>query len=43
MAHRTRSYRRQVYRPTAPRYAWARVRRVHVRRTLRALEALIRR
>jgi len=43
MAHQTRSYRREVYRPSAPRYAWARVRRGQVRRALQALEALYRR
>ncbi len=43
MAHQTRFFRRQVYRPPTARYAWARVRRVHVRRALRALEALTRR
>jgi hypothetical protein len=42
MAHQTRSFRREIYRPTLPRYAWARVRRSHVRRALQALEALYR-
>lgn len=43
MAHQTRFYRREVYRPASPRYAWSRVRRGQVRRALRALEALVRR
>jgi hypothetical protein len=43
MAHQTRFYRREVFRPAPPRFAWARVRRGQVRRALRALEALYRR
>jgi hypothetical protein len=43
MAHQTRFYRREVYRPVSPRTAWAKVRRGQVRRALRALEALYRR
>ncbi len=43
MAHPTRFFRRQIYRPSRERYSWRVVRRSHVRRTLQALEALYRR
>jgi hypothetical protein len=43
MAHPTRFFRRQIYRPSGARYAWRVVRRSHVRRALQALEALYRR
>ncbi|HUR39407.1 MAG TPA: hypothetical protein VM222_07930 [Planctomycetota bacterium] len=37
MAHQTRFFRRQIYRPSPERYAWSRVRRSHVRRAIQAL------
>ena len=43
MAHSTRFFRRQIYRPSRERYSWRVVRRSHVRRALQALEALYRR
>jgi hypothetical protein len=43
MAHPTRFFRRQMYRPSGARYSWSVVRRSHVRCALRALEALYRR
>ena len=42
MAHQTRFFRRQIYRPSPERYAWRRVRRSQVRRARQALEALYR-
>jgi len=43
MAHPTRLFRRQIYRPALERYAWRLVRRSQARRALQALEALYRR
>jgi hypothetical protein len=43
MAHQTRFFRRQIYRPAHARQAWRIVRRSQVRLALRALEALYRR
>jgi hypothetical protein len=42
MAHQTRFFRRQIYRPARERHAWRIVRRSHVRLALQALEALYR-
>jgi hypothetical protein len=42
MAHQTRLLRRQVYRPTPGRQRYLRVSPRHVRRVLRAFEALFR-
>lgn len=43
MAHQTRFHRRGIYRVSREHCAWRIVRRSHVRRALRALEALFRR